>query len=301
MADLKRVKDIGEFGLIKVISEKIKLSNRIKLGIGDDCAVLPYNRTHYQLLSCDMIVEGVDFTSNCDPRLIGRKALAVCISDIASCGGLPKACLVSLALPEHTPIKTIDRLYDGMLEIAQQYNVEIVGGDISKLDRLAISVSISGLVRRRHLALRSMAKPGDILFSSGPFGGSIKGKHLSFTPRLQEAQYLVRNYQVHAMIDVSDGLLQDLNHILEASKVGVFLYEELIPWSTQCENLWDALTSGEDFELLFTLPLREARRLRKTKKNFFVLGQIMPASFGMIMIDRFGRKIRLKPQGFSHF
>ncbi|MDD5348329.1 MAG: thiamine-phosphate kinase, partial [Candidatus Omnitrophica bacterium] len=212
---------LGEFGLIQRIRRQIKTGPSVVQGIGDDCAVIRYSRDEYLLYTCDMIVEGIDFTRGTDPVLVGRKAIAVSISDIAACGGIPSHCLVSLGLPKQTPVGVVDRLYKGITGIAREFNVDVVGGDISKADRLVLDVSMAGLVKHRHLALRSAARPGDILFATGSFGGSIRGKHLTFVPRLAESQYLVRNFGVHAMIDVSDGLLQDLSHILAESRVGV--------------------------------------------------------------------------------
>ncbi len=293
---------LGEFGLIERFSKRIRTDPSVIKGSGDDCAVLAFDRARYQLFTCDMIVEGVDFTSHDAPRLIGRKALAVSLSDIAACGGIPRHCLVSLGIPKNTTIGYLDKIFSGMLSLAKKYKVNIAGGDISAAPRLTIDVSMLGLVEKKHLALRSGARPGDIIFVSGALGGSIYGKHLKFTPRVKEARYLVQNFKINSMIDISDGLSQDLNHILEASRVGGIIYEALLPISKQAKNLQDALSAGEDFELLFTLSAPQAKRLLKNNPlGFKPIGEIMHKGYGLRMIDRKSREKVIRPGGFTHF
>ena len=159
----------------------------------------------------------------------------------------------------------IDRLAKGLFDLAKKFNINIVGGDISASDKLIIDVSMLGEVNKNKLCLRQGAKIGDIIMVTGEFGGSIKGKHLKFTPRLKEAQFLVNNFKVNSMIDVSDGLLQDLGHILKQSKAGAVLYERLIPLSKQAQGIEEALCSGEEFELLFTASRLEANKIIKNK------------------------------------
>ena len=151
------------------------------------------------------------------------------------------------------------------LERCREYKINIAGGDLSSSNRVIIDVSMLGLVEKKHLALRSAAKPGDYIFVTGELGGSILGKHLKFTPRVREARFLSENFKINAMIDVSDGLAQDLGHILSQSKVGAVIYEELIPLSPQARDLSDALNNGEDFELIFTMPQMEAKRFLNRK------------------------------------
>jgi thiamine-monophosphate kinase len=228
---------IGEFGLIERFRKQIKTDTTVVKGSGDDCAVLKFNKDKYLLFTCDMLVEGVDFRPNERPYLIGRKSVAVSISDIAACAGIPYYCLVSLGLPKETSIDFADKLFKGMLDIAKKFKINIVGGDLSHAGQLVIDVSMLGIVEKKYLVLRNGAKVGDIIFVTGSLGGSIQGKHLKFTPRLKEARYLVKNFKVNSMIDISDGLAQDLGHILGQSKVGAIIYEDLIPRDKKARKL----------------------------------------------------------------
>ncbi len=296
------INKIGEFGLIERIRKFIKTDASVIKGLGDDCAVLKFDKNRYQLFTCDMIIENTDFTLQDNPYLIGRKAIAVSISDIAACAGSPRYCLVSLGMSGNTSVEFIDKLIKGMLSLARKYNINIVGGDLSAARLLSIDISMLGLVEKKNLVLRSAAHVGDIIFVTGELGGSILGKHLKFTPRLKEARFLVRNFKVNAMIDISDGLACDLGHILEQSAVGAIIYEDLIPLSKQARGLKDALYMGEDFELLFTLSHDEAKRLLlKRLTNFQPIGEITPKIYGLRLVDRKGREKVIKPQGFHHF
>ncbi|MFA5114931.1 MAG: thiamine-phosphate kinase [Candidatus Omnitrophota bacterium] len=297
-----RVSELGEFGLIRRLKTSINLDSSVVRGPGDDCAAVKFNRSKYLLFTCDMLVEGVDFTGKDNPYLIGRKALAVSLSDIAACAGIPRYALVSVGLPRSTRLEYVDKLHQGMRGLARRYGVNLVGGDFSRSAKLTIDVSLTGEVEKRKLALRSGSKVGDIIFVSGTFGGSIRGKHLRFTPRLKEARWLADNFKVGAMIDVSDGLMQDLSHILESSRVGAVVYAGAIPLSPEARNLNDALYSGEDFELLFTLSAAEARRLvRKGNKLFRPIGRIVLPSAGFSLVAENGCEKPVKPGGFRHF
>ena len=297
-----RIRDIGEFGLIKRFQKKIKINTSVVKGSGDDCAILKLNQSSYQLFTCDMIVEGVDFFKTTDLGLVGRKALGISISDIAACGGVPKHALVALGLPKNMQVHQIDRLTKGLFELARKFNINIVGGDISASSKLIIDVSMLGVVEKNKLCLRSQAKTGDIIMVTGEFGGAIKGKHLKFTPRLKEAQFLVNKFKINAMIDVSDGLVQDLGHILKQSSAGAVLYESFIPLSKQALGTEEALCSGEEFELLFTASRDQASKIIKSAKyHFKAIGEIMPESFGLRLVNYKNRYSRLKLKGYRHF
>lgn len=297
-----RIGKIGEFGMIDWIKRRIKTDSSVVKGSGDDCAVLKFSKDTYQLFTCDMIVEGMDFTLKDEPFLIGRKAIAVSISDIASCAGIPRYCVVSAGIPKNINWEFLKRVFKGMLAIARKYKINLVGGDISRARQLCFDVSMLGTVLHDRLCLRSGAKTGDIIFVTGELGGSILGKHLRFTPRVEEAGFLARNFQVNSMIDISDGLVQDLNHILAQSKVGAVLYENLIPLSKKASGLKDALYAGEDFELIFTCPAKEAKKfLRNKLGKFKPIGEIVDKEYGLRLIDKKNREVILTVKGFRHF
>ncbi len=288
--------------MIDRINKLIKTDASVVKGTGDDCAVLKFDRNSYQLFTCDMLVENTDFTLKDNPYLIGRKSLAVSISDIAACAGVPHYCLVSMGIPRDTTVEFIDKVIKGMLGLAKKYNINLVGGDLSRAKELTIDVSMLGLVEKKNLTLRSGAKIGDIIFVTGELGGSISGKHLRFTPRLKEARFLVKNFRVNSMIDISDGLAQDMGHILKESSMGAIIYEDLIPVSKQARNLDDALYMGEDFELLFTVSRTESMKmLKKTAHNFRAIGEITHKRYGLRLVDKRGKEKIIKPKGFRHF
>jgi thiamine-monophosphate kinase len=293
---------LGEFGLIDKFKKMIRLDPSVIKGTGDDCAVLKLDKHRYQLFTCDMLVEGVDFHYEENPCLIGRKSLAVSISDIAACGGLPRYCLASLGMPGDTSVEFVNKLIRGMLDIAKKYKINIVGGDLSRSGRLVIDISMLGIVEKRCLVLRSGAKIGDKIFVTGSLGGSILGRHLSFVPRIEEARLLVKKFKLNSMIDISDGLAQDLGHILTESKVGAIIYQELIPINKQAKGLADALYSGEDFELLFTLSHKESKKIIKNKSlQVQPIGEIVDKNFGFRMVDKSGKEKIIQPKGFRHF
>ena len=296
------VANLGEFGLIERFRKQIRTDPSVIKGSGDDCAVIKFSPDKYLLFTCDMIVEKVDFLAQDKPELIGRKALSLSISDIAACGGIPRYCLISMGLPKNTALKEVDGIYRGIKKLAQKFKINLVGGDLSRSGRITIDVSMLGLVEKKYLVLRSGAKKGDIIFVTGSLGGSMLGKHLKFMPRLKEARLLVENFKINSMIDISDGLIQDLGHILKQSQAGAIIYENLIPLSNQAKDLNDAFYGGEDFELLFTLPRNQAGRLsRKRWPGFKPIGEIVNKKYGLRLIDKKGREKVLCAKGFTHF
>lgn len=297
-----QVSELGEFGLIERFRKSIKTDASVIKGSGDDCAVLAFDKNNYQLFTCDMIVEGVDFTLKDGPFLIGRKALAVSLSDIAGCGGIPRHCVVSLGMPRDTRVNFIDKLFSGLSALAKEYKVNIVGGDISRAPRIIVDLSLLGLVEKKRLVLRNGAKTNDLIFVTGSIGGSSFGKHLNFTPRLKEARYLVENFKINSMIDISDGLAQDLRHLLEESRCGGIIFESLVPLSAQAKDFKTAVAEGEDFELLFTLSRKEAGRLLKRNANkFFPIGQVRDNKYGVKLLGRSNLEIDFSSDGFRHF
>jgi len=304
---VRKVRDIGELALIKILGSKIRTDRSVITGIGDDAAAIRFTNGKYLLFKTDMVVEGVHFTRKTPPTLIGRKALARNISDIAAMGGVPRYAVISLGIPASTKINFIKEVYQGIIKLAKEFNINIVGGDTSKSSKVFISIALLGEVGKSALVLRSTARKGDLIFITGKLGNSFKSrKHLKFIPRIKEARFLVRNYKPTAMIDISDGLILDLNHILNASKRGAFIYEEFIP-QVKNSSLNRALYNGEDYELLFTLPGVKAARLIKGLKKGKIkialscIGEIVDKKYGLILVDKRYRLQSSKARGFTHF
>lgn len=259
----------SELALIDWIRQRAKSAPNLRLGIGDDCAV--WQPSAAQLLfTTDVLMEDVDFRVNeTTPQLIGRKALAVNISDIAAMAGQPLAALVGVVLPKSRGFDFARELLAGLQSLADEFGVAVIGGDTNTWDgQLVISVTLIGQATERGAVRRSGAKPGDWLFVTGPLGGSILGHHLTFTPRIREALELHRLVDLHAMIDLSDGLAADLYHLLDESAVGATLFSNAIPISDDARRMADtrspldhALSDGEDFELLFTVSPEDGHRL----------------------------------------
>ena len=303
----------NEFDYIRWIRRQTPKRSGVVVGPGDDCAVLsPGLRAG--LVTTDMLMEGVDFRlADADPVAIGRKALAVNLSDIAAMAGVPTAVVVSVSLPKHPSGRTTrelaEQLYCGMREVADGFGVPIVGGDTNTWDNgLVISVTALGEVTERGAVLRSGAKPGDVIFVTGRVGGSILGRHLAPTPRIREALTLHQIVDLHAMIDISDGLAADLNHILTESGCGAVLYANAIPihddaivLSQQSGKtpLMHALHDGEDFELIFTVSSADAVTLvKQSAVPVFRIGECL-AELGLWLNDA-GHRQPLTAAGWIH-
>jgi len=328
--------EIGEIDLIDKIARETKIDRTVIKGIGDDTAVLKYSNKEYLLFTTDMLLEGVHFT-HLRPRgaskvrlfyNIGWKSLACSISDIAAMGGIPQYCLVSLGLPPNLELDSLKQLYSGIKTIARKFKINVVGGDTIKSRRLIIDIALLGRVLKEKLVLRSGAKKGDAILVTGSLGEAILGKHLAFTPlekfltrskrgihnvgecskysltgftpRLKEAQYLVNNFKIHSMIDISDGLILDLWRILKQSGKGAKIFLEKIPISAVAKRgkngLKKALYGGEDFELLFTASKRTAQKIA-AQKLARIIGEINDRR--NIIESSDGRKLRIN--GYRHF
>ena len=298
------LKDLGEFNLIERISRPVKLSRQVVKGIGDDAAVLRGPGDRYTLFTSDMLVEGRHFYRHSGGYLIGKKALSSNLSDIAAMGGVPGACVVSLGAPASLKVRFVDELYRGLRDVANKYKVDLVGGDTVSSKKIIINVALLGEVEKNNLVLRSGAREGDAIFLTGDIGGSRKGKHLSFSPRLKEARFLVRKFKIHSMIDVSDGLLADVGHILKESRRGAVLYEKDIPISRHAKGFNSAIKDGEDFELVFTVPAREAGQLEDAwpfRVRLSRIGRVGSEKQGLFLVRKNGKKEKLIPEGYRHF
>lgn len=290
-----KISQLGEFGLIEALKKYAPVSKAVIKGIGDDAAVLPYSKKEYLLLTADMLSEDTHFTRRMPPQAIGHKALACSISDIAAMGGWPTFAVVSIGIPKNLSVHFIKDVYKGIGRTARDFNVSIVGGDTVKADKMVINVALLGLVEKKYLTTRGGAKAGDWIFVTGPLGGSFKSsRHLNFSPRLAQARFLVENFKPNAMMDISDGLSGDLNHILKAGRVGARLDYASIP-RHKGAGLSQALNDGEDFELLFTLSPKKACSLMDWQvghRSFYFY------PIGTITGDA---KAKIDSKSFTHF
>lgn len=255
----KALKDLGEDALIERLVRLVPRDPDPVTGPGDDCAVIDTGNTRsLQLLKTDAMVEHVHFLPDAPPRKIGWKAAARVLSDFASMGGVPDRFLVTIALPPSWPVARIEGIYRGLGECLARHGGFLAGGETTRVpagSAAVISIAATGKVLPSHLTLRSGGRPGDLVLVTGKLGGSIHGRHLTFTPRLAEAAWLVRHLKPTAMMDLSDGVAKDLPRLAKASGLGFQLDREAIPRTRGC-TVDEALGDGEDFELLFTLPSR---------------------------------------------
>jgi thiamine-monophosphate kinase len=303
---------MNEFELIRLLTTGLPSNDATILGAGDDCAVLDLGLSdRWLLFKTDAVVEGIHYTSDAKPEEVGHKALARCLSDVAAMAGKPVAALVTLGLPQENDPKWALAAYAGMSQLARRYGVAIVGGETTTVpERTLLSVALLGTVDKTKCIKRSGALAGDTIFVTGELGGSIQGKHLDFEPRIKQAQWLAAHFSMHAMIDVSDGLAGDLRHITNSSGVGAELLASAIPVSDAARKgskppMQAALEDGEDFELLFTVPAREAVALLDAWKLEFAglklscIGKITKNP-GFILHE--GNRTRdILEHGYTHF
>ena len=308
---------MNEWDLIARIAPTLPRNDSVIVATGDDCAVLDLGAPKYLLFKTDAVVEGIHFVKGTPPEKIGRKALARCLSDVAAMAGKPNSALITLALTKDFEPTFVDGIYAGLNTLAAQYDVAIVGGETSTNPAgVLISIALLGTVEKGRCVLRSGAKQGDAIFVTGELGGSIRGRHFDFEPRIKEGFWLREHFNVHAMIDLSDGLASDLRHILKASQAGAELLSTSIPISRDAKlasrmessakpPLLSALTDGEDFELLFTLSSKDAVPLVDAWKNEFpdlrltCIGKIT-AEPGLRIRDKQGVR-SLNVHGYTHF
>ncbi len=303
-----RLKNLDEMELINRLTSGLKADKDILKHIGDDAAVIKFPKNHLLLFSSDMLIEGIHFDlKSTSWQAIGHKALARNISDIAAMGGLPRYATVSLGLPKNYRLKNIQAVYSGIKKTARKYGLVIAGGDVSSSKILIVNIALIGIAKKKEVTFRNTAKKGELIFVTGKLGGSIKGKHLNFMPRLEEARYLIKECKPTAMIDLSDGLAQDLGHIIHQSNVGAQIHKEVVPVSNKADSFENALYDGEDFELLFTLSRKHAIKLKKYWPKFFKLkisqiGIIVDKKEGFYYLDKFNKKYKIKPKSkFRHF
>jgi thiamine-monophosphate kinase len=320
---------LGEFGLIKRIRRTMPTSRDVGLGIGDDAAWVKA-KTDSFLVTADLLLEDVHFdlswTSLSD---LGYKTLAVNLSDIAAMGGVPAYLTLSLGVPRHITSEKLERFYRGIKSLAVQHNVAVIGGDTSIADKLLISACLIGHAPYQPIR-RSGARPRNDIYVTGTLGDSALGlqllkngmlrkkgvgyllnRHHKPTPRLAIGALLARKRLATAMIDVSDGLLQDLGHICTASLTGARIWEEALPLSGAYRKLAGkegtryALSGGEDYELLFCARRRDRQLIdhlqHQVKVPLTRIGACVPADQGISCLDRSGKPISVPAIGHDHF
>ena len=257
---------IGEEALVARLTALLTARDDVLAGPGDDCAVLagPAAGT-VQVLKTDALVERVHFEEQAPAGKVGWKAIARVLSDFAAMAAVPRHLLVTLALPPDRAVAWVEELYRGMDACAQRFGAVIVGGETSSLPAGApavISVSGFGTAEEGCWIGRGDGEPGDVLFVTGRLGGSLRGRHLEFVPRLEEASWLAAHHPVRAMMDLSDGLARDLPRMAEACACGFRLQHEVLPCTEGCSPA-EAISDGEDYELLFALDPAHAADLEE--------------------------------------
>ncbi|MFH2012162.1 MAG: thiamine-phosphate kinase [Pseudomonadota bacterium] len=334
-----KIKEVGEFGLIERVKAKLAVPHQnIIKGIGDDACAIEVQEGSLLLSTSDLLIEDVHF----DLRFIsaynlGKKSLAVNISDIAAMGGTPKFFLISLAIPSKTSIEFIDEFADGIKETANCFQTHIVGGDISfSPEKLSINITLLGEALPGNVIYRDNAHVGDQIFVTGTLGDSALGleilmnrkelskveerfkdlaeRHFSPIPRVAEGRLIAENHIASAMIDISDGLISDLGHICEQSKVGAKIWLEKLPISEafqKCSREFTnrpmdlALGGGEDYELLFTVDKNNMDLLNGIKNRFKTkithIGEIVELGEGIKVLDNSGKRYVVEKKGYDHF
>lgn len=287
---------------------------QVRVGLGSDAAILDLP-SRQCVVTTDAITDGVDFIlAQTTPQRVGRKALAVNLSDLAAMAARPVAAFVTLVLPRAGAAELARGLYDGILPLAEQFSIGIAGGDTNTWDGpLVVSITAIGEPTSTGTWTRAGAQPGDVLFVTGPLGGSLLGKHFDFVPRVREALLLNEQFCIHAATDISDGLSLDLSHITGESNCGAVLDLDKIPIAQaaaeMCRRHPDgrtpldrALSDGEDFELLLAVPPDDAERLTMSP----------PAGVSVTAIGQFVREPGLRgrhadgtsqpiaPRGYQH-
>lgn len=325
-----KLRDVGEFGLIELIRKTTPRTRGVRLGIGDDAAWV--STTHDSLLfTSDLLIEGVHFNRNWISMLeLGHKSLTASLSDIAAMGGSPAYFLMSLALPDLTT-QQVDALYRGVHKLAAEHKVALVGGDTCAADRMIIDVFLAGYAPHGAIK-RSGAAVGDDIYVTGTIGDSALGlallaetrhtasprdrahlirRHCRPTARVQTGLQLAKAGIAKAMMDISDGLVQDMGHLCRASGTGATLWQERLPLSPAFRrvagdrDLTYALAGGEDYELLFTAATQHRKAVAqiatRTRVPITRIGESIPRKHGLTLVNHEGAQVPVADLGYDHF
>lgn len=333
---------LGEFGLIKHLTEHVEIYNASSIkGVGDDAAVIKYDNGKHTLVSTDMLVEGVHFDLTYVPlKHLGYKSIIVNLSDICAMNGTPKQVTVSIAASNRFSVEAIEELYAGMIYACKKYNVDLVGGDTtSSKSGLIISITAIGEADKDNIVYRNGAKEKDLLCVSGDLGGAYMGLQLlerekfvfkdnpNIQPDLEGNDYILErqlkpearvdvvdllkklDVKPTSMIDISDGLASEIIHICTQSETGCELYEDKIPIDPQTfDRARDfgldptvcALSGGEDYELLFTIPMSDFDKVRN-QPDITVIGHITAKTSGINLVAKAGTSHPITAQGWNSF
>ncbi|HAD04615.1 MAG: thiamine-phosphate kinase [Desulfuromonadales bacterium GWD2_61_12] len=326
-----KLAELGEFGFIARIRAAAPPGPGLRLGIGDDCAVSEVTAGELLLTTTDMLLEDVHFCRDwTSPRLLGRKCVAVNVSDIAAMGGTVRHLYLGLGIPADMAVAELDELLAGVLEAAADYGADLAGGDTcASSGPLVLSLTAEGTIADGDVVGRGGACPGDAVYVSGSLGDSalalrelragrrpsafLASRHHDPTARAALGQRLAREHLATAMIDVSDGLLADLGHLLRASTCGARIDGAALPLSADFAaalavepGLFPlALSGGEDYELLFTVPPAAIASLARVAETETIplsrIGTVVAGAQGVIVTDRNGGVVASPPSGHDHF
>jgi len=329
---MTRLSSLGEFGLIDRLRQRLgPPPPELVLGIGDDCAALQPPSGEQLLVTCDLLLEGVHFRRDwTDLRRLGRKCVAVNLSDIAAMGGTPRQLVLGLGLPGELALEEFDLFVEGFCAAAAEHGVAVIGGDTCRAQQfLTVAVTAFGSIAPEQLLRRSGARPGDLLLVSGTLGDSalalrqlqqgtlpdpwLLERHLDPAPRVALGRELAACGAVTAMIDLSDGLLADLGHLLRQSGVGARVETARLPLSEPFARLTAetrdrlelALGGGEDYELLLSAAPEKLDQLEAAAQvagvPLTVIGTILPQAEGLQLLDAAGERLDQGRTGFNHF
>ena len=295
-----KLREVGEDALVVSLLRDLPISREVIAAAGDDCAVVESPaKKNLLVLKTDCVVEKIHFAPATDPILLGWKAMMRPLSDFAAISAVPQFALITLIVPATRSTSWVKKLYHGLRRAASRFDVSIVGGETSASRGPAvISVSVAGFVEKDRWTSRSGGKKGDDLFVTGRLGGSLREKHLRFMPRINESRWLTRNFRVHAMMDLSDGLGADLPRLAKASKLGFKIDKEKLPLARGA-TIDNAISDGEDYELLFAISPRDRKRLEKSWRKKFP--KVPLTRIGWLTQPLNNSTSQLLPGGYVHF